>query len=139
MLLYTQVPHCCDPSRHFQAIRKRRRYHPPSKYCPRVCKNVAESPPSYKLSGDVNTLSAEVKVRVWGLESLCGGQMGCCDSPQPAHLIEDVDKDQGIITLRRHRGDHTLLRCQQPGEGVWELLGSYVDRYELHEEGVLGC
>jgi len=35
-----------------------------------------------------------------------------------AYLIEDVHEGQSIVTLQRHRGAHTLLRCQHLDEGV---------------------
>ena len=56
-----------------------------------------------------------------------------------AHLIEDADEGYSIVALERHRGIHALLRRQHLGEGVRELVGSYVNRHELCEEGTPEC
>ena len=66
--------------------------------------------------------------------------MGCSDCPsRPAYLIEDVNEGHSIVALQRHRGVHTLWRCQHRGQGVWELSGSYINGHKLREEGVLEC
>ena len=61
------------------------------------------------------------------------------DYHRPAHLIEDVNEGLSIVALQRHCSIDTLLRCQHLSEGVWELSGSYVNRHELREEGILEC
>ena len=67
-------------------------------------------------------------------------QAGCSDYPsRPAYLVEDVDEGYSIVTLQRHRGVHTLRRCQHRGQSVWELSGFYINGHELREEGVLEC
>ena len=77
---------------------------------------------------------------MFGASKACAmDQVGYSGYPQPAYLIEDVHEGQSFVALQRHRGVHTLLRCQHFGEGVWEFRGSYVNRRELGEEGILEC
>ena len=76
---------------------------------------------------------------MFGASKACtggGGQAGCSDHHWPAHLIEDVDEVQSIVSLQRHRGVRTLLRCQHLSERVWEPPQSGVDGHELGEEGI---
>ena len=67
---------------------------------------------------DANTLRPEVGVRNWRLKSLREGSAGCSGYAQAAHLIEDINEGESVVTLERHGGIHTLLRCQHLGEGV---------------------
>jgi len=61
------------------------------------------------------------------------------DCRRPAHLVEDVNQGQCVVTLQRHRSVHALLGRQHLGKGVWEFPGSYINRRELSEEGILEC
>jgi len=74
---------------------------------------------------------------------MSGASKACvCDQTEfsghhrPAYLIEDLNKSRSVVALQRHRGVHTLLRCQHLDDGVWELRGSYVNGCELGEESV---
>ena len=67
-------------------------------------------------------------------------QAGCSVYPsRPVYLVEDVDEGYSTVTLQRHRGIHTLLRCQHRGQCARKLPGSYIDGHELCEEGILEC
>jgi len=86
----------------------------------------------------MRTLFLRTSRFIFGASKAClGGQTRRSDYRRSAHLIEDVDEGLSIVTLQRHRGLDTLLRCQHLSEGVWELSGFDVNGHELCEEGIL--